>query len=154
MTYHESGWCFNSEYCNTTNTFAGKGPTYTWTPPPRRAAAAVAAAKAATTPVGDPTVAGELDFSGVRELASLSSPWFFGAIPKANATSYAGSWLTAFDPDGLGGPNGLRTAEKRHAGYYCGLGCCSWSGCGHLQTFKLSNFQTAVQPRCFRRLPR
>ena len=67
-------------------------------------------------------------FSGVRELASLTSPWLFSVVPTTNASAYAHSWDTAFDEDGLGGPNGLRTAEKRHPGYYCDAGCCSWSG--------------------------
>jgi hypothetical protein len=64
----------------------------------------------------------------VRELASLSSPWYFAAVPVGNASAYARSWLTAFDPEGLGGDYGLRTAEKRAPGYKCGAGCCVWSG--------------------------
>ena len=51
------------------------------------------------------------------------------------ATKYAASWNTAFDPEGLGAPYGLRTAEKRNPGYFCdkprpgkGGGCCNWSG--------------------------
>eukprot|EP00729_Bicosta_minor_P001924 gene1924-58_t len=68
------------------------------------------------------------EFASVRELASLSSPWYFQAVPQANASFYGVSWDTAFDPDGLGAPYGLRTAEKRHPNYYCGNGCCSWSG--------------------------
>ena len=75
------------------------------------------------------------ELAGVRELASLSSPWYFGAVPQENATAYAHSWDTAFDPDGLGAPFGLRTAEKRNPKYFCdkkrpggGGGCCNWSG--------------------------
>jgi len=71
----------------------------------------------------------------VRELASLSSPWYFGAVPKGNASYYGSSWNTAFDPEGLAGDYGLRTAERRHPKYFCdkprpgpGGGCCSWSG--------------------------
>jgi hypothetical protein len=65
----------------------------------------------------------------VRELASLSSPWYFNAVPISNATAYAPSWHTAFDADGLGGPHGLRTAEKRAKGYRGGgYGCCYWNG--------------------------
>ena len=67
-------------------------------------------------------------FAHVRELASLSSPWLFGVVPPADAAVYQESWRAAFDPDGLGGPNGLRTAEKRHPKYTCGAGCCDWSG--------------------------
>ena len=79
--------------------------------------------------------------AGVRELASLSSPWYFGAIPKHNASSYAASWKTAWDPQGLAGEYGLRTAERRNKGYFCdnprpgagphgrpNSGCCKWSG--------------------------
>jgi hypothetical protein len=67
-------------------------------------------------------------FAGVRELASLTSPWMFSVVPRGNASAYAKSWDSAFDPNGLGGPHGLRTAEKRHPGYYCDAGCCSWAG--------------------------
>lgn len=80
-------------------------------------------------------------FARVRELASLSSPWYFGAVPNLNASEYAASWETAFDPDGLAGEYGLRTAERRSGGYFCdnkrpgagphgreSNGCCKWSG--------------------------
>ena len=80
-------------------------------------------------------------FARVRELASLSSPWYFGAVPKQNASAYASSWNTAFDAEGLAGEFGLRTAERRHPGYFCdnsrpgrgphgrpSNGCCKWSG--------------------------
>jgi hypothetical protein len=74
---------------------------------------------ASSTWTGAPTLA------GVRELASLSSPWYFSAVPKDNASVYAPSWDTAFDANGLGGPYGLRTAEKRAEGYTCAkMGCC------------------------------
>jgi len=43
-------------------------------------------------------------FAGVRELASLTSPWYFGAVPLGNASAYADSWHTAFDPDGAPSP--------------------------------------------------
>ena len=121
MTHSDNSWCFNSEYCNTTHPFAGGSAStvHTYAKP---SAAAPATSPAASAPSED------LPFAGVRELASLSSPWFFSAIPVENATFYQDSWLTAFDPDGLGGPHGLRTAEKRHPGYYCDHGCCSWSG--------------------------
>ena len=72
------------------------------------------------------------NFSGVRELASLSSPWFFGAIPAADAAKYSGSWDAAFDAAGFLGRYGLRSAEARHPEYKCPLpGCsggCYWSG--------------------------
>ena len=77
------------------------------------------------------------EFAGVRELASLSSPWFFGAVPAASAGAYAASWEAAFDPLGFAAPFGLRTAERRAKGYSCDLPrsqrywrapCCYWSG--------------------------
>ena len=65
----------------------------------------------------------------MRELASLSSPWFHHAIAAADAPAFAASWEAAFDPQGLGGPLGLRTAEARHPGYDPGgSGCCHWNG--------------------------
>jgi hypothetical protein len=71
-------------------------------------------------------------FSGVRELGSLSSPWFFGAVPPDAAAAYGPGWAAAFDPQGFLGPFGLRTAEARHPEYKCPLpGCsggCYWSG--------------------------
>ena len=75
---------------------------------------------------------GAANFSGVRELGSLSSPWFFGAVPPAAAAAYAPAWAAAFDAQGFLGPFGLRTAEARHPEYKCPLpGCaggCYWSG--------------------------
>jgi hypothetical protein len=138
VTWHPHGasagsqpWCFNAEYCNTTNSYDGKAgaPTpaemafvHTW----RKQQRSYPMAQTTVTPPA---------FAGVRELASLSSPWYFGAVPDANASLYATSWNTAFDPDGLGGDFGLRTAERRHPKYFCdkprpgpGGGCCSWSG--------------------------
>ena len=101
----------NAEYCNTTNPFGGGNGN-----------AAAVTLRRVTAPPTDWT------FAGVRELASLTSPWMFSVVPRGNASAYAGSWDTAFDMEGLGGPNGLRTAEKRHPGYYCDEGCCSWAG--------------------------
>jgi hypothetical protein len=105
-------WCMNAEYCNSTNPFGGgahiPAVTFERTPPPPN-----------TT---------SWTFAGVRELASLTSPWMFSVVPQGNASVYAHSWDTAFDLDGLGGPNGLRTAEKRHPDYFCDAGCCSWAG--------------------------
>jgi hypothetical protein len=37
---------------------------------------------------------------------------YFSAVPAENASAYAASWATAFDPMGLAAPYGLRTAEK------------------------------------------
>ena len=125
-------WCFNSQYCNTTNPFAGgsKQSVRTWSKPsslPGPGLETETEGAGAGAAAANPETTAPL-FAGVRELASLSSPWFFQAVPTANASLYAGSWDTAFDPDGLGGPAGLRSAEKRADGYYCGAGCCSWSG--------------------------
>ena len=106
-----AAWCMNAEYCNTTFPFGGGTGN----------AAAVTLQRVPAPPTN-------WTFAGVRELASLTSPWMFSVVPRGNASAYAHSWDTAFDPEGLGGPNGLRTAEKRHPGYYCDEGCCSWSG--------------------------
>jgi hypothetical protein len=68
-------------------------------------------------------------FSGVRELSSLSSPWYFGAVPADGASLFAASWDAAFDPEGLAGAFGLRTAEKRNPAYSCWpKDCCYWGG--------------------------
>jgi len=68
-------------------------------------------------------------FSGVRELSSLSSPWYFSAVPAGSASLFSASWDTAFDPEGLAGPFGLRTAEKRNPAYSCWpKDCCYWGG--------------------------
>jgi len=68
-------------------------------------------------------------FAGVRTLASLTSPWYFGAVPAENASFFAASWEAAFDPEGLGGAFGLRTAEKRSPAYSCWpKACCYWGG--------------------------
>jgi hypothetical protein len=143
VTFHSdvSGghWCFNAEYCNTTNPYDGKAPakpppaqmalTHTWQKQPKTTTTTTTAAAATAAPPAAAALA------GVRELASLSSPWYFMAVPKANASAYAASWTTAFDPMGLGAQYGLRTAEKRHPKYFCdkkrpgaGGGCCNWSG--------------------------
>eukprot|EP01052_Picozoa_sp_SAG31_P024137 SAG31_NODE_2033_length_6618_cov_3.628624_7_plen_893_part_00 len=149
VTWHAAGsnkpWCFNSEYCNTTSQYSGHAglPTpqeilfvHTWEkqhqPVNSHAASAVNSHEGAADSAATAAVA---LLAGVRELASLSSPWYFGAIPAANATLYAASWNTAFDSEGLAGEFGLRTAERRNPHYFCdkprpgpGGGCCSWSG--------------------------
>jgi hypothetical protein len=103
--------------------------THTWQKQPKTTTTTTTAAAATAAPPAAAALA------GVRELASLSSPWYFMAVPKANASAYAASWTTAFDPMGLGAQYGLRTAEKRHPKYFCdkkrpgaGGGCCNWSG--------------------------
>ena len=104
-----NAWCQAAQFCNATNPFAGDP-----------SAATYARSSAAPPP---------LPFAGVRELASLSSPWLYGAVPRENASLYSSSWDTAFDPQGLGGPFGLRTLEARAAEYSCELGsCCWWRG--------------------------
>ena len=114
VTIGEDGWCMNAEFCNSTGKFQNGGAnTY------RRPAVSTSASPAPAPPP---------QLVGVRELASLSSPWFFRAVPEENASEYASSWLAAFDPEGLQAPYGLRTAEKRAKGYFCGAGCCKWSG--------------------------
>ena len=138
-------WCFNAQYCNKTNYFDGTktpgimGDTHTWEKGNTASTAAThqqehqqEEAKATLHQTSPPAAA---TLAGVRELASLSSPWYFGAVPVENASVYASSWDTAFDPDGLGAPFGLRTAEKRNPRYFCdkkrpgaGGGCCNWSG--------------------------
>jgi hypothetical protein len=143
VTFADSGWCFNAQYCNTTNPFSGAEPllhvhTYQRASRSKRSPTErhIESKHVRTDQRGEdetlasppPPTPATSTLAGVRELASLSSPWFFSAVPESNATAYASSWLTAFDPDGLGGPYGLRTAEKRAKGYFCGHGCCSWSG--------------------------
>ena len=103
------GWCQNAQFCNTTNPFAGDP----------NAATFVRSGAAGAPPV----------FSGVRELASLTSPWLFGAVPRDSAAAYGAAWEAAFDPQGFSGAYGLRTAEARAPGYSCELGsCCWWRG--------------------------
>lgn len=138
VTWHAGsagkGWCFNAEYCNKTNYYGGKKnpavmeSTHTWAKDKTDDQLLLSISAAAAPP---PTVT----LAGVRELASLSSPWYFGAVPPENASAYASSWDTAFDADGLAAPFGLRTAEKRNPKYFCdkkrpggGGGCCNWSG--------------------------
>ena len=68
-------------------------------------------------------------WAGVRTLSSLSSPWYFNAVPPEQATRYGASWDTAWDSAGLGGAHGLRTAEARNPAYSCHpKSCCYWGG--------------------------
>lgn len=92
-----AGWCFNAQYCNATNPFVGGTKdtvaTYSYTREHTSVAAEVEGVASAHRtmvagvmgrregPVADST------FAGVRELASLTSPWFFGAIPDGNTRS-------------------------------------------------------------------
>lgn len=118
ITVSASGWCQVAEWCNTTNPFAGE-PAMTYR----------LDAPAAEGRSGLPAAAPPPAFSGVRELASLTSPWLFGAVPAGRAADFGASWAAAFDADGLSGPRGLRTAEARAPGYTCAPGfCCSWAG--------------------------
>jgi hypothetical protein len=123
-------WCQAAEFCNTTNPFAG-GPAFTFARTSdlegRKSRGAAGAADAA--PPTTPAATTPPPFSGVRELASLSSPWYFGAVPAASASQFAPAWEAAFDPDGFSSPFGLRTAEARAPGYGCHpASCCWWSG--------------------------
>ena len=121
-TVSAAGWCMNAQFCNATNPFAGSQAwTFARNSAPRAwpRAAAPYQPRAAAPPA----------FAGVRELASLSSPWLFGAVPAENASLYAPSWAAAFDPEGLLGQFGLRTAERRHPQFSCAAsGCCAWNG--------------------------
>ena len=105
-------WCQIAQYCNATSPWSGGASSvtvYAYAPPPPRA------------PLRQ--------LADVRELASLTSPWYFGALPAANASAYGGAWEQVFDTQGLGGAHGVRTAEARHAGYGCFAGgCCEWGG--------------------------
>jgi hypothetical protein len=123
-------WCQVAEFCNATNPFAGdpSAATLARTAAPAAAAAAAASAAATRAPRREEQAAAAV-FSGVRELASLTSPWLFGAVPRGNASAYGASWEAAFDAAGFAAPFGLRTAEARAVGYSCELGsCCWWRG--------------------------
>ena len=106
-------WCQVAQYCNATAPWSGGAATvatYAYAPPPQQQRQ-------------------QRQLADVRELASLTSPWYFGAIPAANASAYGGAWEQVFDAAGLGGAYGVRTAEARHAGYGCFAGgCCEWGG--------------------------
>jgi hypothetical protein len=145
-------WCMNAEFCNATNPFAGaeawtfklarRDPVLAGVPsmasadahaaansgarfmPAAQDAQIMPAAASAPLPAQPPAA-----FAGVRELASLSSPWLFGAVPAANASRYASAWGAAFDAEGLLGRFGLRTAERRHPEFSCPpSSCCWWRG--------------------------
>lgn len=138
ITVSSSGWCQNAQWCNATNSFAGgsawtfernageqddrqSAPEIVWQGyAPRGDARGDRHGAPAPLPA----------FAGVRELASLTSPWLFGAVRGVTAMAqFADSWNAVFDPEGLGGPRGLRTAEARHPSYRCGeVGCCEWAG--------------------------
>ena len=129
MTYnYEMDWCQLYEYCNSTVNTGGLGlaTMRTWQKPTGAFGANVKRGMRANNNSDDSSDV--WTFAGVRELASLTSPWMFSVVPHENASLFANSWDTAFDPEGLGGPHGLRTAEKRHPDYFCDAGCCSWAG--------------------------
>ena len=118
VTAEQPTWCILSEYCNTTNPYAGD----------------TAFTFARHTQVHEPKTRDHQSASppplfNYHELASLSSPWFFGVVPEANATLYSASWAAAMDPAILAGPLGLRTLEPRAPQYTCAqMGCCRWDG--------------------------
>ena len=63
-------WCQVAQYCNATSPWSGGASTvttYAYSPPP---------------PLRQ--------LADVRELASLTSPWYFGAIPAGSAEAYGG----------------------------------------------------------------
>ena len=130
MTFNDANdWCTLTQYCNSTLPLNGLGFPSIWEKPASDSVGGKKGDRAAVTLQLKPGAQGPgWSFAGVRELASLTSPWLFSAVPHVNASAYAHSWDTAFDPEGLGGPNGLRTAEKRHPDYFCDAGCCSWAG--------------------------
>ena len=110
----------NAQYCNATNAFAG-AEAWTFKREGSRALEAPVAPRVQKRAAPA--------FAGVRELASLSSPWLFGAVPADNASFFSASWAAAFDPQGLLGAAGLRTAELRHPRFSCPpSSCCWWSG--------------------------
>ena len=115
VTVSQSGWCQVVEFCNSTSRFEG-GPAWTFSRPGVHSPLRMS-----------PTLP---TFAGVRELASLSSPWLFGVIQgPAAAAQFASSWEVVFDTDGFLGPFGLRTAEHRHPKFACHpTGCCAWGG--------------------------
>ena len=64
-----------------------------------------------------------------RELQGLSSPWYFGAVPMGNASTYAAAWGRLFDDDGFAAKWGPRTAERRDPCYnFTTNHECSWNG--------------------------
>ena len=109
MTYNYAmDWCQLYQYCNSTVHTGGLGlaTMRTWQKP---AAAGIGETTRSGGRGGGSSrheSNGRWTFAGVRELASLTSPWMFSVVPRGNASLYADSWNTAFDPDGLGGPHG------------------------------------------------
>ena len=72
-----------------------------------------------------------------RELMGLSSPWYFHAVPRHNASQYASSWQPLFDGQrGFAGRWGSRTAERADPCYnYTTKHECTWNGAPtHLST--------------------
>jgi hypothetical protein len=49
----------------------------------------------------------------VREIMGLSSPWYFGVIPKTSFEKFVPSWKQVSDPNGFAAPFGPRTVELR-----------------------------------------
>lgn len=64
-----------------------------------------------------------------RELQGLSSPWYFGAVPKEQAAPYLRSWSRLFASDGFASAWGPRTAERSDPCYaYPTTHECTWNG--------------------------
>ena len=64
-----------------------------------------------------------------RELAGLSSPWYFGVVPPERADAYLPSWARLFLPEGFAARWGPRTAERADRCYnYATSHECSWNG--------------------------
>jgi len=66
-----------------------------------------------------------------RELMGLSSPWYFGAVPREAGESrkYAKAFEQLFDPAGFGAPWGPRTTELRACAFnFSNRAQCNWNG--------------------------
>ena len=68
----------------------------------------------------------------VRELMGLSSPWYFGAVPKADvaaASKYAKAFTQLDDAAGFAARWGPRTTERRSDCYnFSNSAQCNWNG--------------------------
>ena len=65
----------------------------------------------------------------VRELAGLTSPWYFNAVPRADVARYAEAWRQLRDPRGFGARWGPTTTERRHECFnFTNRAQCNWNG--------------------------
>ena len=68
----------------------------------------------------------------VRELMGLTSPWYFGAVPRRSTrvAEYAQAFSQLDDPAGFGARWGPRTTELRHSACYnfSNRAQCNWNG--------------------------